>query len=152
MGALTQFACTACGKTLKSPKPIAEGTKIKCPKCAQVFVVGNGVAPRRSGGDLGGAPPRRPTRAEKRQRSNPFVMWGTCFIISLIFSIIVWIPCRIAISVGQNAAAEVEKQRKEMEKNPFKDLDKMKDLDMKDLDKMKDLEKQMKDFGPPKDK
>jgi phage FluMu protein Com len=31
--------CTHCGSVLKSPKPVEAGKKLKCPKCAKVFVV-----------------------------------------------------------------------------------------------------------------
>jgi DNA-directed RNA polymerase subunit RPC12/RpoP len=150
MGALTQFACTACGKTLKSPKPIPEGTKVRCPKCTKVFVVGNGSAgvragnppaapPRRSGGDLSTAPPRRPTRAEKRPRSNPLVMWGTCFFVALLFSVIVWIPARMGISAAQSNIGEMQKDRpKDWEKDVFNDPGKHMEPPMKDLDRPKD--------------
>ena len=33
------FSCPKCGKTLKSPQPIAAGKKIKCPTCAAVFAM-----------------------------------------------------------------------------------------------------------------
>jgi hypothetical protein len=35
--AVTQFTCPGCRSTLRSPKPLAAGTKIKCPKCTTVF-------------------------------------------------------------------------------------------------------------------
>jgi DNA-directed RNA polymerase subunit RPC12/RpoP len=97
MGALTQFACTACGKTLKSPKPIPEGTKVKCPKCTKVFVVGNGApprrsggnlspaAPRRTGGDMASAPPRRTKADAPKKTTNKFVVLLICFVISVVF-------------------------------------------------------------------
>jgi hypothetical protein len=31
--------CTHCGSVVKSPKPVEPGKKLKCPKCAKVFVV-----------------------------------------------------------------------------------------------------------------
>jgi hypothetical protein len=155
MGALTQFDCTACGKTLKSPKPIAEGTKIKCPKCMQVFVVSNGAGggtTRRSGGDLSTGTTRRPTRADKRKRSSPLVMWGTCFVVGLLFSLIIWVPASIAIRVGQSAASDAVKER-ERQLKEFEKLNKDMSKDF-GKDMMKDMGKDMpKDFGKdmPKD-
>ena len=69
-GALTQFACTACGKTLKSPKPIEEGKKIKCPHCADIRgEQQRRAAPRRSGGDFSTRPPRASPLAQKNARA-----------------------------------------------------------------------------------
>jgi hypothetical protein len=35
---ITQFACPGCKAVLKPAKPVPDGSKIKCPKCAKVFV------------------------------------------------------------------------------------------------------------------
>lgn len=139
MGSLTQFACTACGKTLRSPTPVPEGKKIKCPKCAQVFAVtGNtAAAPPRTGGDLNfSTAPARRTSGLKRKRSNPFVMWGTCFIVSLIFTLIAWIPARLAIGKIQSAAPDIQNKDKGFPKDAEKDM-------------LRELEKQMQDKGFP---
>jgi hypothetical protein len=41
----TSFLCPGCRSTLKSAKPVPDGKKIKCPKCATVFVT-PGAAPK----------------------------------------------------------------------------------------------------------
>jgi hypothetical protein len=37
---LTKLTCPECGKVIKPAKPVAEGKKIRCPKCDNVFVAG----------------------------------------------------------------------------------------------------------------
>lgn len=141
MGTVTQFACAACGKVLKSPKPIEQGTRIKCPKCAQTFVVGPAAASRRTVADVKPGATRRPSRIEKRKRSNPVVMWATCFVVSLFFTLLIWVPCSIAIRMAQSAAQNSSK-------DPFKNLDSLKDTDFgKNLDRFKDSGTAVKDSG-----
>lgn len=52
------FACPKCRAVIRSPKPLAAGQRVKCPKCAQVFAVsgaaaGQTVAARAPGGGAG---------------------------------------------------------------------------------------------------
>ena len=35
-----RLSCPECRTTLKPGKPIAEGKKVKCPKCGNIFVAG----------------------------------------------------------------------------------------------------------------
>jgi hypothetical protein len=37
---LTKLTCPECGKVIKPARPVAEGKKIRCPKCDSVFVAG----------------------------------------------------------------------------------------------------------------
>jgi hypothetical protein len=37
--AVTMFTCTSCRSTLRSPKALTAGTKIKCPKCGAIFAL-----------------------------------------------------------------------------------------------------------------
>jgi hypothetical protein len=42
---LTSLTCPNCKVTLKPKTPVPEGTRLKCPKCAAMFVAGGAAAP-----------------------------------------------------------------------------------------------------------
>jgi hypothetical protein len=96
--------------SLKSPKPIEEGKKIKCPKCGVVFGVTaakrrtSGIsasAPqgkRPSGGEFNFEDPPEPTAKKRPKRvklTNGFIVWGVCFIVTALFTLPPYIAFRI---------------------------------------------------------
>ncbi|MBX9677949.1 MAG: hypothetical protein K2X38_04235 [Gemmataceae bacterium] len=54
--------CPHCGKRLKLAKPVADGVRVKCPQCTNVFAV------RAKGADLSASNPVRPKVAPRKDR------------------------------------------------------------------------------------
>jgi hypothetical protein len=118
MAAVTQFTCLSCGTTLKSPKPLSEGTKIKCPKCGAAFAVGgkrrtSGVsAPaqpqRRSGGDFkfDDTPGRTSQLRKRRKLTSAFIVWPVCFFVTALFVIPPYIVARVMLGGALSLAKE----------------------------------------------
>ncbi|HEV8058477.1 MAG TPA: hypothetical protein VGP68_01310, partial [Gemmataceae bacterium] len=59
MAAIT-YACSECGALLRSPQVLPAGKKIRCPKCNEVFTIGDGPA-----GNGPAAPTPKPAAATK---------------------------------------------------------------------------------------
>ena len=61
---MPSIQCTHCGAVLKTPNVIAPGKKVKCPKCAEMFIVEAGAeAPDEGGQQAVTAQPKKPAKA-----------------------------------------------------------------------------------------
>src|SRR5438132_867831 len=57
---LSTLTCPECKANLKANKPVPPGKKVKCPRCATVFVTGNGAVNAATGIQAKAAPPSPP--------------------------------------------------------------------------------------------
>jgi hypothetical protein len=66
-----KVSCPECGTTLRSSKPIPAGKQIKCPKCAQIFRIGNDAASAADDIDQAARKGRGQAAAGARGRTEP---------------------------------------------------------------------------------
>src|SRR5207244_1244833 len=66
---LATLTCPACKVNLKPNKPVPPGKKVKCPKCATIFVTGNG-APAPASGIQATAPPQPPPPPQQEEQDQ----------------------------------------------------------------------------------
>lgn len=80
-----QASCPSCRTVLRSPQPLREGARVKCPKCATVFAVPGAAAVKP--GPLPGTPAGASvvSAVPGARRTPALVIWGVCFLVSAIY-------------------------------------------------------------------